>query len=252
MSPSRTTYSPAGSGAREPGIRERRRRSRFRNSSSRKRWPAKASSSRIRHRRQSSTATMRTTRVDAIVRVEAARLRAKLTEYAGEGRRPVVQALPKGGYAALMRSMSGTGRNARDERRRRTVRYRARTRLRTTLPAASQARRRAFAWAAAPCSASPFLPSWCGRRRQRRCPSCGSPSCRSTRRFRHLQTCDARKKTSRLSSCVTGGSASSRARSTRRIRTWARPAKCLQRSLQMSSSSSPSRRRRARRGGDVP
>lgn len=42
-------------------------------------------------------------RVDSIVRVEAARLRAKLAEYyAGEGRAdPVVLALPKGGYAPI-------------------------------------------------------------------------------------------------------------------------------------------------------
>jgi TolB-like protein len=49
-------------------------------------------------------------RVDSIVRVEAARLRTKLTEYyAGEGRDdPVVLTLPKGGYApAMKRSADG-------------------------------------------------------------------------------------------------------------------------------------------------
>jgi TolB-like protein len=44
-------------------------------------------------------------RVDAIVRVEAARLRTKLSEYyAGEGRGdPVVLSLPKGGYAPVIK-----------------------------------------------------------------------------------------------------------------------------------------------------
>jgi TolB-like protein len=44
-------------------------------------------------------------RIDAIVRVEAARLRSKLAEYyAGEGRSDaVVLSLPKGGYAAVMK-----------------------------------------------------------------------------------------------------------------------------------------------------
>ena len=47
-------------------------------------------------------------RVDAIVRVEAARLRAKLAEYyTGEGRAdPVVLSLPKGAYAAVIKLQS--------------------------------------------------------------------------------------------------------------------------------------------------
>jgi TolB-like protein len=48
-------------------------------------------------------------RVDSIVRVEAARLRTKLTEYyAGEGRHdPVVLTLPKGGYAPAIKLRAG-------------------------------------------------------------------------------------------------------------------------------------------------
>jgi TolB-like protein len=49
-------------------------------------------------------------RLDSIVRVEAARLRAKLAEYyAGQGRGDaVVLSLPKGGYAAIVTLTSGT------------------------------------------------------------------------------------------------------------------------------------------------
>ena len=48
-------------------------------------------------------------RLDSIVRVEAARLRAKLAEYyAGQGRSdPVVLSLPKGGYAPIVTLTSG-------------------------------------------------------------------------------------------------------------------------------------------------
>ena len=48
-------------------------------------------------------------RLDSIVRVEAARLRAKLAEYyAGQGRGdPVVLSLPKGGYAPIVTLTSG-------------------------------------------------------------------------------------------------------------------------------------------------
>ena len=89
-------------------------------------------------------------RIDAIVRVEAARLRSKLTEYyAGEGRAdPIVLSLPKGGYAPLItldeRHEAG---NAHVTNGAMSVAHSPP--LHDALPAASQARRRASAWAAA-------------------------------------------------------------------------------------------------------